>query len=51
MIIEHRKESNVALEHEIRALRNRAADSCRVHIVVPDSGPPDDEPAPAAKPA
>ena len=24
-----------------------AADSCRVHIVVHDSGPPDDEPAPA----
>jgi len=23
VIIEHRKESNVALEHEIRALRNR----------------------------
>ncbi|WP_417281554.1 ATP-binding protein [Actinophytocola glycyrrhizae] len=25
-----------------------AADSCQVHIVVHDSGPPDDEPAPAA---
>lgn len=25
-----------------------AADSCRVHIVVHDSGPPDHEPAPAA---
>ncbi|EXU69468.1 hypothetical protein Z951_04070 [Streptomyces sp. PRh5] len=24
------------------------ADSCQVHIVVHDSGPPDDEPAPAA---
>ncbi|MBB4908840.1 ATP-binding protein [Actinophytocola algeriensis] len=24
------------------------ADACRVHIVVHDSGPPDDEPAPAA---
>ncbi|WP_433509222.1 ATP-binding protein [Nonomuraea sp. CA-143628] len=25
-----------------------AVDSCRVHIVVHDSGPPDDEPTPAA---